>query len=513
MSWLSTANCGIYTKGQKSAPSEIQSKVFHLQFDYRTWKPQPTLSPIKVQPQRPRVLTKQEKKQKRRLARKKKREKLLHRKQRAFQRAKSELLEDIFAEKGGDIQHIHDLMKMTWKDMKDSLLSDKHHDDPNHPRLVNTVVHSSLHQRLLEIHKKEMILDHSATKVDVKKLKEHERGGGERHDAVDDSIYALALEFADKKENESKIRVVQREHEAQKRQAGLQQYIEQEAMKKRSERNEQAAVASASAVTKVHDSITRPKSREVGRTPELLEPMERGDDDGVAMPTFTPIKKVQRGGDEEDIMDFIGQQRKPIDAPTADVVELPVLANAEATDFPEETHGHGAVEASPEVTRDEPVIDYSLSEQDPEVVETRPSSTIEYQASMTHRLIEARKRTWRLRQQCRPVGLQYRELPIGYEMLSGDQYTVRAYSHCNGFMNDNIVYVGVPPNRCCPTNGHPRHLYDMSYMLLEKCPEMIEKNKFVGKWNVPQFRWIMDFKTRALAIAFGERYGVSDIRF
>ena len=97
-------------------------------------------------------------------------------------------------------------------------------------------------------------------------------------------------------------------------------------------------------------------------------------------------------------------------------------------------------------------------------------------------------------------------------MLPGDQYIVKAYSHCNGFVNKNIVYIGTPPERCCPSKGELRHLYDMSYMLFEKCQEKALRNNYVGRWIVPQYKWLMDFQTRDVAIAFCEKYGIMDFR-
>ena len=95
-------------------------------------------------------------------------------------------------------------------------------------------------------------------------------------------------------------------------------------------------------------------------------------------------------------------------------------------------------------------------------------SSIKYQASITNALIASKRRVWDLREKHRPVHRKYLEIPEGYEMKDGQCYTLRAYSHCNGFVNPHFHYVGVRPYRCCPTRGEPRHLYDRSYMLLER---------------------------------------------
>ena len=245
----------------------------------------------------------------------------------------------------------------------------------------------------------------------------------------------------------------------------------------------------------MHASAARPGSREAredrrGKDAEVeLEP-----DAGVVV--YTKIKEAEQIDGEEDIMEFINQKQKKKatpelkpGVPASDGMQKgEKLLTLEPSPSTEE-------EIKPDVQPEAKSRTYSLSQQDPEYVPMKLSSTIRFQQKLNAQKLESRPRTWRLRQKYRPISLKFLNLPEGYEVLEGDHYTVRAYSHCNGFTNENIEYLGTRPHRCCPTLGFPRHLYDMSIMLLEKCPVKTEKKNLLenglflninGSWTLNQ---------------------------
>eukprot|EP00505_MAST-04D_sp_SCG-Rhode-Island_P000075 Stramenopile-MAST_4_protein_75 len=484
MSWMGTASVGIYTKGQPAAPSKVQEKHFHIKYDYNDHfdgeklKPGIILSPIKAH-KKILSLTPDQLKRRRRKKRKLNKKKSLHQTQRAFQLAKAELLQDLFAEHhANQTDEVRELMDLNWAGIQQTL---------------KTGVHSSpVQARLIEIHKKELFLVRSATEKHQKQKEKQEARRqtflekseleGSREDLdkcsedeeIDESVYAMALEFASKKENAAKVEAVKREYEHVARIQGLQTYLEDSNMENIEERKKLAFESAQKATDELHEKH-RPRSRETRQLSTESEPKATNSNQARKIVEIFPEKTIMSITESSHALEgkkllknVLGPAGEDVTTKeTASFNILPPLANL---------------------------------------------SSKRSQEQLNEKLVASRKRTWALRQKYRPVPLDYLHLPPGYEMLPGEQYTVRAYSHCNGFENQNIEYIGKPPFRCCPTRGHPRHLYSMSYMLLEKVPIILESNNFCGTWYTPAFKWIRDFLSRDDAVSFCIQNNIEDIR-
>ena len=84
-----------------------------------------------------------------------------------------------------------------------------------------------------------MVLLAAAKKGTQKKMRKKEIGlsqGIDHHELVDEDIYKLAIEFAEKKENKEKVDKVRLDFQKQKLEAGLSKYVEEKRMETKEER-------------------------------------------------------------------------------------------------------------------------------------------------------------------------------------------------------------------------------------------------------------------------------------
>lgn len=515
MSWLSTKTASYIGVGEETKPSDIQKKVFHLKFDYRVYNQNKVeLSPIKQKKRKNDPVL--EKKRKRKLKIRKKKVKRLQQ-QHAFQKAKQNLLSILFAEKDMKHGHVREVMELSWNTHKHIILKGETHASP-------------IHHRLQEIHEKEMVLLAAAKKGTQKKMRAKEIGlneGKEHHELVDEDIYNLALEFADKKENKEKVDKVKLEFQKQKLEAGLSQYVEEKRVETRDARKKKAEETAKAVSENVHARIARPASRESGpqfgeensnkmfTNDKLVEQnintVSQDKAGDVNKNLETKEGKTQPESDENvnnDKKEIIGSLKTgtklvPIDGASP---RLPLDSSKPSDSDGNDTDKMDA--AGKELYYQ--ALGLSLEAKHYRM--NKYKSSIKYQENITKTMLNAKRRVWALREKYRPVHRKNLEIPEGYELKDGSCYTLRSYSHCNGFINPHFKYIGTKPYRCCPTRGEPRHLYDRIYMLLEKAEPNEGFNKFVGKWTSPVYNWIRDFKCRQDAIQFGIEHGIKDIR-
>ena len=519
MSWLSTKHASYIGVGETTKPSDIQKKVFHMRFDYRTYNNNSVkLSPIK---QRLHSLDPtKEKKRKRKLKHRKKKAKRLQQQQ-AFQKAKKNLLSILFAENDMKHNHIREVMDLSWNSHK-------------HIILKGDTSASPLHHRLHEIHEKEMVLLAAAKKGTQKNMRKKEIGlsqGIDHHDLVDEDIYKLAIEFAEKKENKDKVDKVRLDFQKQKLEAGLSKYVEEKRMETKDARRKKAEETSKNVTEQVHANVVRPPSRE-----SRPQSREGSDSNNNGLPELNELKKVKETGtlvqkiEEEEIVcgPESDEKRRSNDSINSEKEEesntklVPIRnviqsgqghQNEDPKDTTENEGGGNETDGLDAAGKELLFYALGLSSDAKYYRLNKYKSSIKYQAKITNTLMASKRRVWGLREKYRPVHRKYLEFPEGYEMKDGKFYTLRAYSHCNGFVNPHFHYVGVRPHRCCPTRGEPRHLYDRSYMLLEKVEQHVEANKFVGRWTEPVYRWIRDFESRSAALEFAKNQGIEDVRF
>ena len=524
MSWLSTKTASYVGVSEDPKPSDIQKKVFHLKFDYRVYNQnKPVLSPI-VKKYKHEADPKLMRKRRRKLRIRNKKRKRLQQ-QHAFQKAKQNLLSILYAEKDMKHEHLREVMELSWNSHKHIILKGETHGSP-------------IHHRLQEIHEKEMVLLAAAKKGTQKKMRAKEIGlneGKEHHELVDEDIYKLALEFAEKKENKEKVDKVKLDFQKQKLEAGLSKYVEEKRIETRDGRKLKAEESAKNVSEKLHANIERPASRE-------SRPQSREGSSSESRPTSRGEK--QKEGQREK-MDIVLEKN---DDNKKDVKQKPEsesnVKDSKLKDVEKSSETHSNLipikDASPRpkiiITANDLILHghdidgyetenlddagkelyyqaLGISPEGKAYRKNKFKASIKYQANITKKMIEGKKRVWALREKHRPVHRKYLELPEGYEMKDGQFYTLRSYSHCNGFINPHLKYVGVRPHRCCPTRGEPRHLFDRSFMLLEKVEKHVESNKYVGRWTAPVYHWLRDFVTRQDALDFSKQYGIKDIRF
>ena len=519
MSWLSTKHASYIGVGETTKPSDIQKKVFHMRFDYRTYnKNAVKLSTIK---QKRRSLDPiHERKRKRKLKVRRKKAKRLQQQQ-AFQKAKKNLLSILFAENDMKHNHIREVMDLSWNTHK-------------HIILKGETSASPLHHRLHEIHEKEMVLLAAAKKGTQKKMRKKEIGlsqGIDHHELVDEDIYKLAIEFAEKKENKEKVDKVKLDFQKQKLEAGLSKYVEEKRMETKEARRKKAEETSKNVSEQVHANVARPPSRE--SRPQSREGSDKNNDELPELPELKVVSEEDSSNDKMKEQETIcgpesdvnvrandsknnekKQESTTILEPLRNVMQTDQGHQHQATKDQNNNEGDGSETDNLDAAGKELLFHaLGLSSDAKYYRLNKYKSSIKYQASITNRLIASKRRVWELREKYRPVHRKYLEIPEGYEMKDGQYYTLRAYSHCNGFVNPHFHYVGIRPYRCCPTRGEPRHLYDRSYMLLEKVEKQVKKNKFVGRWTEPVYHWIKDFRSRSEALDFAKKHGIEDVRF
>ena len=110
-----------------------------------------------------------------------------------------------------------------------------------------------------------MVLLAAAKKGTQKKMRKKAIGlsqGIDHHELVDEDIYKLAIEFAEKKENKEKVDKVRLDFQKQKLEAGLSKYVEEKRMETKEERRKKAEETSKNVSEQVHANVARPPSRE-----------------------------------------------------------------------------------------------------------------------------------------------------------------------------------------------------------------------------------------------------------
>ena len=85
--------------------------------------------------------------------------------------------------------------------------------------------------------------------------------GIDHHELVDEDIYKLAIEFAEKKENKEKVDKVRLDFQKQKLEAGLSKYVEEKRMETKEERRKKAEETSKMFQNRC-TNVARPPSRE-----------------------------------------------------------------------------------------------------------------------------------------------------------------------------------------------------------------------------------------------------------